>query len=462
MEKPGTGRRLLTAAALTALLSTAGVAESLAQAKAGLEEIARSYVEILFGDDLSALAGFHDAAMKAQMTVPQMEQIRAGLTAQLGGVATLGEPWVEDSGLGYHRLRVPVEFEKDTIDVRVVIDGDMKVAGLFFVPRVERPSGDQPEAPGEERQVEVGDGDDALPGLLLIPEGDGPFAGVVLVHGSGPHDRDETIGPNKPLRDVAWGLAERGIASLRYDKRSFANPESLAALGDALTVEHEVIRDAREAVRTLAAAAEVEASKIYLLGHSLGGTVVPRIPTTETPVAGMVVLAGMTLPMPEKVIEQTEYIMSLQPKTPEATLQVESLRQQMNTVRRALDGEIEPPAGYLMGVPIGYYADLEAHPPAQLAAKSGRPVLVLQGERDYQVTLGDFALWQQALAGQSFACLKSYPALDHLFHEGEGPSKPDDYAVKKPVAPEVIADVAAWIREGTCRGGDLTARGKAP
>lgn len=423
--------------------------------------VAQRYVETLFGEDRSGLGAFHDAAMKHAMTADQVEQMLAGLRSQLGELESIGEAWFEDRLQGYTRIRVPLGFEKGEkgkVDARVVIDGESRVSGLFFVPRVEPPTGDTAdteEAPGAESEVEVGAGDDALPGVLLRPEGEGPFPAVVLVHGSGPNDRDETIGPNKPLRDLAWGLAERGIASLRYDKRSFAKPQTLTELGDALTVEHEVIADARAALQVLAEAPGIDSSRLFLVGHSLGGTVLPRIPTQELPVAGLVVLAGATRPLPEKVIEQTRYIASQQPEPSEQQRaarkrRIEQVVETMETIRRALDGAIEPPSGNLMGAPIGYYRDLEAHPPAELAEQARRPILVLQGERDYQVTMEDFAIWREALEDEPFACLKSYPTLDHLLREGEGPSTPADYEVAAPMSEQLISDVAAWILDGTC------------
>src|SRR5437868_1155092 len=72
----------------------------------------------------------------------------------------------------------------------------------------------------DEREVTVGKGEWELPGTLGLPKGSGPFPAVVLVQGSGPQDRDETMGVNKPFQDIAWGLASNGIAVLRYDKRN--------------------------------------------------------------------------------------------------------------------------------------------------------------------------------------------------------------------------------------------------
>ena len=146
-----------------------------------------------------------------------------------------------------------MKFEKVTLDFRVVLDDDDKVAGFFIVDHVE-----PPEA-GREVELSLGDDGRNIPATLTLPSGDGPFPAVVLIHGSGPMDRDGTIGPNKPYRDLAWGLAERGVATLRYDKRSFARPEDLLALGQNLTVQQEVIDDARLALALLRERDEIDA-----------------------------------------------------------------------------------------------------------------------------------------------------------------------------------------------------------
>ena len=97
-----------------------------------------------------------------------------------------------------------------------------------------------------------------------------------------------------------------------------------------------------------------------------------------------------------------------------------------------------------LGLPVSYWRDLKAHDPAAGAAKLKMPILVLQGERDYQVTMADFAGWKKAL--KKNATLKSYPALNHLFMEGKGKSRPAEYMKAGHVAKEVIDDVAKWVK----------------
>jgi dienelactone hydrolase len=387
--------------------------------------------------------------MQAAFAPAQAAALLDRLTGDYGAVTRIGEAWLQDTVQHYRRFRLPVDFERQALDLRIVVDDSDRVAGLFLVPRIEPPQETEPaRAPVPEVAVEVA----GLPGTLTLPSAsDEGLAGVVLVHGSGPADRDETIGPNRPFRDLAWGLAERGVAVLRYDKRSFARPDDLAAVGDALTVEHEVIDDARQALALLRDRPETDPARVYLLGHSLGGMLAPRIATGEPRPAGVVVLAGSARPLPETVLEQVRYIVSLDGELSEAeAARLESIEADVATLRRALEGEAPAHAGTVLGAPVAYYADLEAHDPPSEAAALGLPLLVLQGGRDYQVTERDFERWQRGLAGNDKACLHAYADLDHLFRRGEGIPGPHDYERAAPVAPEVIDDIAAWIQRRRC------------
>src|SRR5215831_9873048 len=153
-----------------------------------------------------------------------------------------------------------------------------------------------------EEAVTVGGDEWALSGTLSMPIG--PIAGaVVLVHGSGPNDRDETVGANAPFRDLAWGLADRGVAVLRYEKRTRAHAAQLATV-ETFTVREETTDDAIRAAALLRAHDRIDPKRIFVLGHSLGGTVAPRIAAEDRALAGIVIMAGSTRPLADVARDQ--------------------------------------------------------------------------------------------------------------------------------------------------------------
>jgi hypothetical protein len=338
---------------------------------------------------------------------------------------------------------VPCHFAKGSLDFVIALDDSLLVAGLHLRPHPdERAWTPAPYAAKDAvaRDVMVGD----LPGTLTLPAGKGPFPVVVLVQGSGPHDRDETIGPNKVFADLAGGLAAKGVATLRYDKRTAVHPEAL--IKD-FTVDDEVINDAVAAVDLAARSEGVDHKRIFLLGHSLGGFLAPRIAQRTKGLAGIIVMAGSTLPLGEKIVEQLTYIANL-----DGTIDADEQKQideakvaAKRIAELSKGGEAKPGETY-MGAPASYWKDLGSYDAAATAAKLTLPILVLQGERDYQVTkTGDYAGWQKALGKKKSVKLVLYPKLTHLFIAGEGPSTPAEYEKPGHVDEQVVADIASWI-----------------
>lgn len=145
-------------------------------------------------------------------------------------------------------------------------------------------------APAGVRQMPVGIGSPPLRGTLTLPAGNGRFPAVILVSGSGANDQDETIGSNKPFEEIALGLAARGIASVRYDKRTRDYPSSINPR--TFTPTQEFLPDALTAIRLLKRLRAVNSRRIFVLGHSLGGTYAPLVAQRAPEVAGVILLAG--------------------------------------------------------------------------------------------------------------------------------------------------------------------------
>ncbi len=142
---------------------------------------------------------------------------------------------------------------------------------------------------------------------MTKPAGVGPFPAVVLVHGSGPNDRDETFGPNKTFKDLALGLGSRGVAVLRYDKRTKVYGAKVSKLNP-FTLKAETIDDALEAVALLRKEPGIDATAIFVLGHSLGGTAAPRIGAADSGIAGLIMLAGAVRPLEQSIVDQMQYL----------------------------------------------------------------------------------------------------------------------------------------------------------
>jgi len=234
---------------------------------------------------------------------------------------------------------------------------------------------------------------------------------------------------------------------LRYEKRTREYGAKVAALKE-LTFKEEVIDDVLEAAALLRKEKAIDAKKIYVLGHSLGATVAPRIAELDERIAGLILLAGTSRPLEDVVLEQIQYIYSLLgPLTDDRKEELEKLKKQVDRVK---DPKLPPdtPAIELpLGVPATYWLALREYDCKATAAKVKKPMFILQGERDYQVTMDDFDGWKKAVGSRKDVKMKSYPKLNHLFMDGEGKAKPQEYEKPGYVAEEVVNDIAEWVKK---------------
>ncbi len=348
--------------------------------------------------------------------------------------------------------RVPLLFNSAAQQLKVVRQGAESFAEAALAgapkPAEYRPPDYVASASFRDQEITVGAGTDwSLPATLTMPAGNGPFPAVVLVHGSGPNDRDETLGPNKPFQDLAWGLGSQGIAVLRYDKRTLVHRSKLGALTN-FTVKDETIDDALAAVALLRRTPNVDPKKIFVLGHSLGGMLVPRIGVADKgDVAGFIIFAGATRPLEDEWVRQFEYLYGLDGQiTAKEQTEIDDYKRQATRIKqlKATDASGKE---FLLHVPLSYWLDLQGYSPPTTALKLKQPLLILQGERDYNVTMDAFRDWQQALSKRTDVSFKSYPKLDHLFLEGTGPATNADYARPRNIPKYVVDDIGAWIKK---------------
>jgi dienelactone hydrolase len=434
------------------LVSVATVCVVLAQERkadkpADLKEAASSFVEQLSKGNFAGATESFDTAMLKALPENKLRETWSSLIKQAGPFQKQTAVR-QESGKKYEIVYVTCLFKELALDARLVFDKDRKITGLFFTPHAaayQAPDYVRREA-FTEHDVTIGSGEWALPGSVCVPLGLGPFPGIVLVHGSGSTDRDEAIFSNRPFRDLAWGLASRGIAVLRYDKRSKVHGRKVKDIIETFTVKEETIDDALLAVALLRKTEKIDAKKIFVIGHSLGGICLPRIGALDPGIAGLISMAGTTRPLEDVIADQFTYILSLGELSDEQRKETEKLRQQAADLKGLKLTRDLPTSKIPLGMTAVYLMSLHEIDPMQLAPQVKQPMLILQGERDYQATMEDFAGWKTALAGHTNASFKSYPKLNHLFMEGVGKARPEEYVQKTGhVAKEVLDDIAAWV-----------------
>ncbi len=264
--------------------------------------------------------------------------------------------------------------------------------------------------------------------------------GVVLVHGNGALDRDATVGPNKPFKDLAWGLATRGVAVLRYDKRTNACEVDLADV----TIDDVTTDDAVTALERLRTVDRV--GDVFVAGHSFGGLLAPRITARDGSVAGVVLLAaGPTRPIADAILAQRHHLARLDGTVTDAERsQLDRTRAVAEQIRELDIGDDEVVAG-LGGE--AYYRSLREYDAVETAAGLDVPTLVAQGEQDWQVTPeADFRRWQSALGDEPTVEFVSYPGVNHLFQPSTGKATRREYtAPDTHVTEQVIADLAGFV-----------------
>jgi hypothetical protein len=331
---------------------------------------------------------------------------------------------------GFDVVKVVGAFETGLVAIDFVFRGNADVVGLFHsTPNTGEytpPTYAASDGLDESEVTVAGDAGD-LPGVRTVPAGAGTVPGVVLVGDDGPRDRNGAVGPNRPLQDLAWGLADRGVASLRYDSRALAR-ESLPAAGttlDALT------SDAAAAVERLRSLDRV--GSVAVVGHGIGGWVAARV-AAEAAVDGVAVLAAPARPLTTTRPEAARYVANV-----DGTVE-DTERRWVDHVtgeaERVPDLEADETA---LGATGAFWASVADYDPVAATGDRSVPTHLLFGGRDFEVPEADRQRWDEA--GE----VQVVDAANHLLQPGEGPATPGEYALPNAVAEPVVASVAGFV-----------------
>lgn len=419
-------------------------------AKPSPEEAAQKIVRLLVAGQFAKVEAQYDATMASALPPGKLGAGWSGLLPQFGPFESIVEAKAHRTQ-GLDVVIVVCKFHNSVVDAVIAFDPDGKIAGLNLRPHQDPPPPWAPPAYAKpdsfsERPLPLINGKFELPGTLTLPKGGAPFSAVVLVHGSGANDQDETAGATKPFKDLAWGLATRGIAVYRYTKRTRKYGADSSDDPATFTVDDETISDARAAIARIAHETDINPARVFLLGHSLGGYLAPRTASGDPQIAGIVILAGNARPVEQLVLEQVRYMASADGASGEENQKLIAAAEQ--AAQKIESPSLKPADAipFLGSKTYGsYWLDLRGYDPIHSALQLKIPILILQGGRDYQVTPADFDAWRAALDARANVTLRFYADLNHLFVSGSGPSTPQEYEKPGHVAESVVADISAWL-----------------
>lgn len=394
------------------------------------KELGNAFIKTILVDKNAekAHASF-DASIAEQIPVTELKNAVDQILGNLGAFKNVLEINQENNKYYYYS-----EFEKSKLDIQITFNEQNKIIGFLLVPHKIFDKADDKTA------LKIKSNDIELKGTLLLPEQNSKKKLVVFVHGSGPQDRDETIGENKPFKDIADELFKNGIASYRYDKRTYSNPETFS---EQSTAADETINDAVNVVNYFKNNGDYKDYQIIVLGHSLGAYLMPRI-AGKVKASKYIFMAGNARPMQDLIQDQYDYIHKVNPAGVSET-EVEKIKKQVAFLNSGKFTPDTPSSELPLGLSSAYWKYLQTYKPLDEVKAIQSPMLFAQGGRDYQVTEKDFNLWKNALKNDKTAVFKWYPSLSHIFIKGTGAPSPKDYGIKGNVDQEFLNDLIQFV-----------------
>ena len=408
---------------------------------------ADEFIAVFLGEHPEELEGVWAFSARMEAALKQMNGI-AGMAKQLSALGTLESvmPAYEGEMSGLKVFYIPCVFSAMQVDLILAVQ-DGVIAGLqtgtYSGGKVEKTESDLYDSIELALPVSsLGE----LPGILTVPKGEGPFPAVILLQGSGASDKDESVGNLKPFRDLAEGLAEKGIAVYRFDKRSYVYGMELMT-DKQITLVDEYLEDAVNAVQLVAQQERIDPDRIYVLGHSLGGNAIPAVARElkNAPIKarGFIMMAASPRPLDVLMREQYDFLYSLMPEvTEEQQAEKDALFAELDKLQ---DLESLTENDTVAGAYYAYWKWLADYDILQAAGEITEPVLLLQGEEDYQVTMEDFRIWKDALGEKKNWQMISYPGLTHVFITGQKTEGAAVYSRSERMDEQVIQDIADFV-----------------
>ncbi|MGZ3883024.1 MAG: alpha/beta hydrolase family protein [Bacteroidia bacterium] len=410
----------------------------------------REFFDIWKNDPSGELQHFFDTTTWGKLLAYTVKQSISSTEEECGRLKTIYETAVDTQGCKI-ATATRVATEKGQYFYYLVFGANQKIESFyadtcsgapFYVPAETLNCRKQEVVVHTNKKIQ-------LPGTLFLPVTQRPSPAVVLVHGSGPHDRNGSMLKNKIYLDMALGLVKKGIAVLIYDKRTYVYQFMNPFPQDSMTYYEETIEDALAAVKLVRKLKGIDSTKIYVAGHSQGAMCAPKIAELDArkTIKGLILLAAPARPLLEIIPEQLDYINGIDGNISEEERQMTTAINWQ--IKNALSDKLSLSTKSAM-LPFGcgarYWLYDKNYKATETAKKLELPILLLQGGRDYNVTVKDYDIWINVMKDKANFSSKLYPELDHMYFTGKGKAKPADAARSSHVSEAVIKDMAEWIR----------------
>jgi len=415
-----------------------------------------TFMNNLVAGDYDAVTQMLSPEVQAALTVP-FQVLTTGRYGEILDYTVMDS--TEQDGL--YIATVSANHTKGAAVHQVIVDSNGAIMGLAPLQFDFQPKMPPADANYTAEAVVVGEGTMwALDGLLTIPQNastDNPVPAIILIPGSGANNMDSSLFANHPFFDIADYLSNNGIAVLRYNERAFTHGMQLGQVfGANFTMQEEYIEDTLLAAQLLRDDDRI--SQVFLLGHSLGGIVAPRI-AEEAGLDGVVIMASSPRPLHQILYDQRAHIIndaitSGTMSQDDADVALATLATQLEEAQHALTLPVDQLENIFLFdmFPALYERSLmESLPLPFIANNTDRPVLILQGGRDFQTTVeADFQVFLDSTVGMMHVTTRLYEALNHLMMTAKiqsGPLAVDvmEYAIPGNVDEQVLRDIVDWI-----------------
>ncbi len=411
--------------------------------------LSKLFLSHAINNEFSESYSLFSPSMRERLNIAQLRSIWNSVAEQYGELVyrkVTKEEEVDES----HHLVLFSAFKKGNVDIHLFFNKKNQIENLFFAPAGIPDEYFSPDYDFSDfystRDITVKTGSYNLPGTFYYPSSGKNIPVVVLIHGAGFHDRYSTFGLNKPFRDLAVGMASFGVGVLCFDKRTYVYSGLSSVENDSFTVKDEIIDDAVSAVDLAMSLPESDPENIFILGHGFGGMVTPRIAAAKPGIAGIIKMAANARPFEDVILDQVKYQVLHNDDNDHFPDMLKIYEFQVMRVKKG-DFTNVSASELPMNYPPSFWIDLAGYDHIEYSRNTPLPMLILQGERDYQVTTEDFEIWKRELEGKDNVSFVSFPGLNHLMVPGTGMSTPLEYEFPGNVAIDVILDIVEWVMD---------------